>query len=318
MKHISLKKIGSFYIGGRQVRLKGMAKRTVKRSPEVSFEVDENGTYHIEQAYVQYFIPDPTQEKLPIIFVHGGGHTGSIWETTPDERDGWFQYFLELNHPIYIVDNVERGRAGWCSIPGFWQEKPETRSAERAWKAFRFGSKDNFYQKLSYENQQFPIQNFDQFIQHNVPRWNCNLEASTYALKGLINKIGDCIIVSHSQGCQFAIESTLSSQYVKATVLIEPPTIPQIQVTSGVAQNKNFLFVFGDFIEKSKFWTLSKNTCISLTEKLKAANAHVNWLDLPEEKIFGNSHMLIMDKNNIIIADKIRVWLESLKINVKI
>ena len=66
---IHLKAMGSFFVGGRKVSLQNQPTRIVTRGPSTSFEVNENGTYFIEQAYVQYFISENAEGtflKIPI------------------------------------------------------------------------------------------------------------------------------------------------------------------------------------------------------------------------------------------------------------
>ena len=70
------------------------------------------GEITIDQMYVQYRIPK-TIAGPPIIMVHGSGHTGVTYETTPDGREGWATYFARHNFPVYVVDHVGRGRSGF-------------------------------------------------------------------------------------------------------------------------------------------------------------------------------------------------------------
>ncbi|MEC7574984.1 MAG: hypothetical protein VX973_08865, partial [Pseudomonadota bacterium] len=104
-------------MGGRRVLISGKPTEPLHFTGATSFENDPNGAYHIEQAYVQYFIPAERKHDLPVLLVHGGGMTGANWETTPDGRTGWLHRFLEAGFATYVIDNVERGRAGWCALP---------------------------------------------------------------------------------------------------------------------------------------------------------------------------------------------------------
>ncbi|OCL14803.1 alpha/beta-hydrolase [Glonium stellatum] len=47
-------------------------------------------------------------------------------------------------------------------------------------------------------------------------------------------------------------------------------------------------------------------------EYLRQAGVNVTFLDLPKSGIYGNGHMMFMEKNNIEIASKIRDWLECM------
>src|SRR5271154_3815872 len=74
------------------------------------------GQITIDQMYVQYRIPKSVSGP-PIIMVHGSGHTGVTYETTPDGREGWATYFARKNFPVYVVDHVGRGRSGFDPTP---------------------------------------------------------------------------------------------------------------------------------------------------------------------------------------------------------
>src|SRR2546421_3403430 len=55
---ITLRDMGSFHIGGRLVEISGKpVKEMVFTSGGVPATVDPNGTYQVEQMYVQYFLP---------------------------------------------------------------------------------------------------------------------------------------------------------------------------------------------------------------------------------------------------------------------
>jgi hypothetical protein len=42
---------------------------------------------------------------------------------------------------------------------------------------------------------------------------------------------------------------------------------------------------------------------------MKAAGGSVDVVDLPKAGIHGNSHVMMMDKNNLEVADLIQTWL---------
>src|SRR5215467_10961430 len=75
---------GSFFVNG---------QTTTSSHPGTSaFSAPAPGTITINQMYVQYRIPK-TVSGPPIVMVHGSGHTGATYETTPDGREGWATYF---------------------------------------------------------------------------------------------------------------------------------------------------------------------------------------------------------------------------------
>ncbi len=55
----------------------------------------------------------------------------------------------------------------------------------------------------------------------------------------------------------------------------------------------------------------SFNNCKALIAKIKAAGGNATMLHPPELGIHGNSHMVMLDKNNLQIADLILKWMDE-------
>jgi len=68
--------------------------------------------------YVQYFLPKNKKGKLPLLLWHGGGLTGVTYESTPDGREGWANFFIRKGWDAYVSDAIERGRSGFASPDG--------------------------------------------------------------------------------------------------------------------------------------------------------------------------------------------------------
>ena len=58
------------------------------------------GQIMINQMYVEYMIPQGGGGKVPVVMVEGGGLSGKTYETTPDGRMGWDEYFVRKGHPV--------------------------------------------------------------------------------------------------------------------------------------------------------------------------------------------------------------------------
>src|SRR5205809_7143316 len=81
---IALRDMGSFHVGGRLMEVSGQPVKEVVFTPGgVPAKVDPNGTYQVEQTYVQYFLPQKRTGKLPLLLWHGGGLSGVAYETKP-------------------------------------------------------------------------------------------------------------------------------------------------------------------------------------------------------------------------------------------
>ena len=136
---ITLRDMGSFHVGGRLVDISGKPVREVVFTPGgVPAKVDPNGTYQVEQMYVQYFLPASEHGAYPLLMWHGGGLTGVTYETTPDGREGWLNYFLRQGWAVYNSDAVERGRAGWTQYPSLFGE-PVFLPVANPFERFRIG-----------------------------------------------------------------------------------------------------------------------------------------------------------------------------------
>ena len=158
-----LEKFGSFHVGGRLVEVEGKPKRTIWFTETNSHEQDPNGKFLIEQLYVQYFIPKNKKFDYPLVLLHGGGLTGACWETTPDGRPGWLNEFLLQGFAVYVIDNVERGRSGFCAVEGVWEGDPIPRTLDEAWDIFRFGPPDGYKTGTTFQGQRFPLQALEAF-----------------------------------------------------------------------------------------------------------------------------------------------------------
>jgi hypothetical protein len=61
--------------------------------------------------YVQYKVPPSS--RVPVVMVHGADLSGKSYETTPDGRLGWEEYFVRKGHAVYLPDQVSRARSGF-------------------------------------------------------------------------------------------------------------------------------------------------------------------------------------------------------------
>ena len=145
---ITLKSMGSFHIGGREITISGKPVKEITFAPGgVPAKIDPNGVYQVEQMYVQYFIPQDQRGTLPLLMWHGGGLSGVTYETTPDGREGWLNYFLRRGWAVYNSDAVERGRSGWAMYPDVFKSEPVFLTKENPFERFRIGAGPGSYNK---------------------------------------------------------------------------------------------------------------------------------------------------------------------------
>lgn len=308
---IQIAQMGSFHIGGRDVVVSGQPVREVQFTPGgVPARVDPNGTFSVEHAYAQYFIPSYLRGAAPLLMMHGGGLTGVTYETTPDGREGWLNYFLRRGWAVYNADAVERGRAGWAQYPTIFKGEPVFLAKHDAYERFRIGGGPGTYAKREVlEGSQFPVEAYDNFVKQVVPRWTTTDEAILAAYIAMIDHICPCVILAHSQAGQFVFRAAEARpEKVRAIVAAEPAGFGD-PAKAAALKNIPVLAVYGDYIDQDARWPAIKGNGLRYYDAIRAAGGSVDVIDLPQIGIKGNSHMLMMDKNNMDVAQAINRWL---------
>jgi hypothetical protein len=154
-----IEKQGSFFVGGREQTSSSLGPLNFSAMPG---SLSMPGTITVDQIYVRYQIP-PAAARPNIILIHGCCLTGKTWETTPDGRMGWDEYFVRRGFPTYVIDQSWRGRS--ASDPSSinavhdGSQSPDTllselsASHEGAWVQFRFGPKYG----ETFPDEKFPV-----------------------------------------------------------------------------------------------------------------------------------------------------------------
>src|SRR5918997_1727319 len=262
---IYLRGFGSFHVGGREVAITGRPVKEVVFTPGgVPAKVDPNGVYQAEQMYVQYFLPADRNASLPLLLWHGGGLTGVTYETTPDGREGWLNYFLRRGWDTYNSDAVERGRASWAMYPDIFQGEPVFLTKENPWERFRIGGPGSYSsdpaQRKTLPGSQFPTEGYDNFTKQVVPRWTTTDAAIIAAYTELVDKVCPCAVLVHSQAGQFGLRvAQARPDKGKALVIVEPAGLGDPKQAERL-KDVPVLAIYGDFIAQDSRWpTIRKN-----------------------------------------------------------
>lgn len=309
---LALASISSRYVGGRRLETTGGAAGPVALSGALPrYHHDPNDFHHVEQVYVQRFVPARPRQRTPVLLVHGGGMTGACWETTPDGRPGWLTAFLRARLPVDVLDNVERGRAGWCCLPGVWPGEPIVRGEREMWDTFRIGAPEDYPARVPFAGSRFPLRAFEQMARQSVPRWPGNGELAYQGLLDTLDELGPHVLVAHSQGGGLAARAAAARPgLVRAAVLVEPHGLPRGAPPAG---HPPVLTVLGDNIAASALWRELEQAIRAHTRALAGAGATAAILDLPALGITGNSHNPMMDENSDEIAARILDWLDEVR-----
>ena len=310
---LTLEDEGSFFVNGRSVKSEypGASAATGPAAP---------GNIMVNQMYVHYRIPAAVK-GVPLVLVHGSNHTGMTYETTPDGREGWATWFVRQGHPVYVVDHSGRGRSGFNPTPvnavRDGGADPKTLPTfflgpiDRAWWNFRFGSD---YPK-PFPGLQFPLEALDQYLAQLVPNAETTLAgggANTVdALAALLDRIGPAVVMVHSQSGIYGLDVVRKRpSLVRALVSIEGGCETFTQADTAAFAKVPFVSVWGDNSVGAKGVNGDKRRegCAQAVNLVKGAGGRALLLVLPEAGVKGNSHMMMMDRNNLQVAELLRKW----------
>jgi pimeloyl-ACP methyl ester carboxylesterase len=313
---IALESVRGYHVGGERKTLSGLPIREVRTNPQAPVrKSDPNGDYQVGQLYVQHFALASPKSKLPILFWHGGGLTGVTWETTPDGRAGWHEFFMRAGYDTFVSDAVERGRATWARYPELNTSEPEHRTIDQSWDIFRFGPADGYSADIgkqkTFPGVQFPVAAIDQFTKQFVARWTTSDAWIQSAYDALVQQACPCVIVGHSQAGQFVYRAAQNApDKVKAVILIEPVSaLDPAKVAPAGVKHIPHLTVWGDNIDESALWKRARIAVTNYTNAIRQAGGIADTIDLPAMGVRGNSHMVMMDRNSDQVAGLVRDWL---------
>jgi hypothetical protein len=320
-KPLTLASQGSFFMGGetKSVDTPGPNGTTVP------------GDFTVNQMYVQYQTP-VTSEKhtgekhAPVVMVHGCCLSSKTWETTPDGRMGWNEYFVRRGRPVYLADQVSRARSGFDSsrfaavksgaLPPSQLPNVLNASHQTAWTVFRFGPKFN----TPFPDGQFPIEAVDELYKQMIPDLNSTLpnpNPTWTNMAALAVKLHGAILMGHSESGFFPEQASLiDPSGVRGIISIEMPCVTNFSAAQlGTLAKIPTLVMFGDHLGDVQGgpanWMTSFHGCQTFVKQVNDAGGDAQMMYLPEMGIHGNSHMLMQDKNNLQLADLILGWIDQ-------
>jgi pimeloyl-ACP methyl ester carboxylesterase len=316
-----IKEQGSFFVGGRTIYTHAL---TGSPSGFLGTGVND-GHITVDQMYVQYQIPEGAEAHVPVVMVHGCCLSSKSYETTPDGRMGWNEYFLRKHRAVYLPDQVSRARSGFDATlynevklgkrPVSDMPVIRTATHEIAWGLFRLGPKMG----TPFANEQFPVEAFDEFGKQVIPDLNAELPTPNPTwtnLSGLAIKLKGAVLMGHSESGFFPEQAALiNPEDIKGLISIEGlcATLNADQV-SRLARIP-LLVVYGDHIEDvpdyANFWKERFASCVKVVQQVHDAGGDATMMHLPKYGQFGNSHMLMQDKNNLQVADLILKWIDE-------
>lgn len=314
-----LKARGSFFVGGEQVERSALELGGLGPADRIT----------INQMYVDYMIAEGA-DQVPVVLVHGATLTGKTYDTTPDGRMGWYEHFVRQGHPTYVVDQIGRGRSGFdasvfnsARAGKLAPDAPPAvlRLGDRfgAWTNFRIGPEPD----QAFPETKFPIAAAAELSKQGVPDLlGTSREANPNwkALADLAQQLDGAVLVSHSQSGPYPLKSAIiDARGIRAIVMVEPGTCgatmhsdAEIEALAKVPT----LILFGDYLTAdtrlpTPSWRDRFDDCAQFKKRVDAAGGDVRLMTTVEAGVRGNSHMLMMDSNNLQMADLIISWIKA-------
>jgi len=185
---------------------------------------------------------------------------------------GRAEYFVRHGVPVYVADHSGRARSGFDPSP-----------TNRA-----------------------------KLVPNTETRYPEGGQNTIDALASLLDRIGPAVVLVHSQSGAYGIRTAIARpDLVKAVVSIEPRSCAVSDADVQAAFTRvPLLTLFGDFFGADvDGWPGRMAECVQTVDRIRAASGTAENIYLPDRRIRGNSHMLMMDRNNQQLADMILDWL---------
>ena len=326
------------------------------------------------QMYVEYQIPAELRAgAVPIIMVHGGGHTGAGFQSTPDGRPGWADYFVQHGWPVYVVDQPGRAKSPYvAAVYGALGSPPTVRQAEDMWAASEKASPAVQWPQATLHTQWpgagshthgDPV--FDQYYAHlapGIPSAALQEQLTANALVALLEKLGPSVVLIHSQpGTALWVMADTRPDLVKALVAVEPsgppiyneivpnpplagppvarpwgPSINRLTYDPATTEPSQLSIVHqaqpdgpgltACWLQAEPARQLPRLAGLPILHLLSQSSYHApydhcttKWLNqagvatdfvkLTDLGIFGNGHLMAVEKNNVQVAGVIERWL---------
>ncbi len=326
---LTIARQGHFTVGGTTLQRQG----TYDNSRFVGWaeQVETGQSARVDHAFVDFQVPADAH-PLPLVFVHGYGGSGVCWQMTPDGRDGFATLMLRHGFPTYVMDLPGRGRAGRTSATA--EVKPV--ADEMFWfDIWRIGIWPRYN-----EGVQFPADSayLSQFFRQLTPDLSDHRQ-DIPAIRALTARIGPAVLVTHSAGGFPGWMAAMQDTAVRAVAAYEPGVyvFPEGEVpphidgltggTEGVPvppeQFKRLteipiVLYFGDYIPETpsrnlgdENWRVRLQMGRRFVDCINRHGGRATLVELPKLGIRGNTHFLMQDLNNDVLADLFARWLHE-------
>jgi hypothetical protein len=300
----------------------------------------------VGQAYVEYSIPWKLRygrNTPPIILTHNA-LAGTLFGSTPDGREGWYDHFVRAGFPVYVVDPPGTGRAGFnvdqYNLVQTGQAAPSTQPIlahgdSAAWEGQNigptFGARGPIDPTcIGNDGLGNPpitcygwlMPNDGEALEHWLGYFPPDSGPSPSAVANgayieLLERTGRAIWLGWSGGAGFLGGRLAQArpELFKALIGVEPnsnclyaaATNPPL----GGAVEVPALSIHGINQIGRPDGRNSRAECEAYYAKINAAGGDATYQSLYDIGIYGNSHMMFIEENNEQIAGVLLDWIDK-------
>jgi pimeloyl-ACP methyl ester carboxylesterase len=267
--------------------------------------------------YVEWAGP-ASDDRPPLILIHGGGGQGLDWLGTPDGRPGWAPELARRGHRVYTVDRPGHGRgAQWAAALGEMGAPPD---AEGLGILFRSpqGVHPTAHLQTQWPGDDGPPGS-DPAILHMVAACRSmptDLGAA-HALERrlgaeLVDRIGPSVLFTHSAGGPAGwLIAAARPKLVRAIVALEPfgpPFRPAGDGLPGLPHGLTAVPLDGSLNDIPVLLVTAEASLLghfdtAVRDHLTEAGARVELLRLADHGVHGNGHGMIFERNHLAVLD---------------
>jgi pimeloyl-ACP methyl ester carboxylesterase len=133
-------------------------------------------------------------------------------------------------------------------------------------------------------------------------------EAIVAGYLALVDAVGPCVVLAHSQGGAFAFKvAEMRPDTVKALIAVEPAAPGDTEKAAILTMP--IVAIYGDNAKDHPRWGGIRQNVGDYVAAIRHAGGDANLIDLPDFGIMGNTHMMMMDQNSDQVAGVIQDWL---------
>lgn len=294
-----------------------------------SEQVETGQSYRADHAFVSYQVPADAK-ALSLVYVHGFGGSGTCWLTTPDGREGFATLMLRRGWSSYVVDLPGRGRAGRTTAT----TTVTPVANEMFWfDIWRMGVWPQWNDGVQFPRDSYALSQFFRALTPDMSDHTHDVEA----LNAVVDSVGQSVLVTHSAGGLPGWITAMQNENVAAVAAYEPGgfVFPEGEVpepipglTGGVAgvpvTKEQFerltqipiVIYFGDYIPEEpserlgdENWRVRLQMARLFVATVNSHGGRATLVELPKIGIYGNTHFLMQELNNDVLANLLDQWL---------